>query len=355
MIPEYTYENIIIVYHHNCMDGTAGGWVLKKYFETVKNIPRSNIHMIGQKPQCPDLFKSLSYKNINLGNNDVLYNIIFVDICPNIDILKKLIAYNHTNGYLHRIEIYDHHETNKTLFINYKLELEGFIKYVFDMSRCGCQIAWDEFYNDVTRPLFIDYIGQGDLWKFESEESKIIYDIICDNFKTFEKLDWLFQQTDNYFITENIGGFRRDYLNKAYIINDYKKLIINKYIESAKSVIFKHSDYNSEGIINTKLYNVWFIHCNYYDIISELGNQLCSKSINIKDIDTPIYPDFVIIVKDFDIDSNNKLKINISLRSNSYYKPHINVSLIANKYGGGGHPQASGFSILSTELTKLIY
>ena len=32
------------------------------------------------------------------------------------------------------------------------------------MTRCGCQIAWDAFYEGEPRPMFIDYIGQGDLW-----------------------------------------------------------------------------------------------------------------------------------------------------------------------------------------------
>lgn len=356
MIPQQEFQNIIIVYHHNCMDGTAGGWVIKHYFENIKNIPRERIHMIGQQPQCPELLKYLSQQRIDLRTTEQGYNIIFVDICPSIGLLKKLVGYNQTNGYKNRIEIYDHHQTNQNIFTDFRHELEGFVKYEFDMTRCGCQIAWDAFYEGQSRPMFINYIGQGDLWHFESNESKLLYSILCENFKSFEKLDWLYYQTDNYFTTESSGGIRREYLDEAYIINKYKQSVIDKFKASAKKNIFKYETRNSEGVINNKLYNVWFIQCNNYDIVSELGNQLCDKPINSNtDTDTEhIYPDFVVIVKDFEITERKAIKFNISLRSNASYKPDINVANIAKKYGGGGHQQAAGCSILSTEFTKII-
>ena len=57
------------------------------------------------------------------------------------------------------------------------------------MNRSGCQIVWDEFMTTPVlgiskpRPKFIDYIADGDLWKWELPDGKLIYNILQDNFK----------------------------------------------------------------------------------------------------------------------------------------------------------------------------
>ena len=219
MIPTDDFDKIIIVYHYNCLDGTAGAWVLKHYFQHIKKINSSNIFLIGQQPQCLNLYKYFRKNNI-IFNRLNKYQVIFVDICPTIEIIRKLITTNIENNFNNRIEIYDHHETNKNIFIDYRDEIEPYIKYVFDMNKSGCQIAWDNFY-DMSRPLFINYIGEGDLWKFSNKTSKLSYNVLMHNFKNIDKLESLYQLGDDYFTNrESQNGFYKTYLKNEVIIDE---------------------------------------------------------------------------------------------------------------------------------------
>lgn len=342
MIPtEYNFDTIVIVYHHNCIDGTAGAWVLKHYFESMEDVEPDSIIFIGQQPQCPELYNYFQNNKINTRSTKTRHKIIFVDICPSIDIIRQLITDNKSNGFMNHIAIYDHHETNKNIFIDYVNELEPYIKYVFDMERSGCQIAWDEFYDNKPRPLFIDYIGDGDLWKFKSVSSKLAYNILMRNFTNIDKLESLYQLGDVYFTDkENKLRFYKHYLEKEYIIHDYKKNKIQEYINNAKLATWTVHDTLSSS---PNQYNIWFVQCTDYDLVSELGNTLCFKDIKLNASNSK--PDFIAILKYIKYDSSNTIKYEISLRSNNTTKPDINVSTISSIYGGGGHAQASGCSL----------
>lgn len=370
MLPNYN-ENmkIVIVYHGGCLDGIACSWVLQKYFTTTKNKNKDDIIMIGMSPQCLNLFEELDKHYINIESGFTLennmktgYNIIFVDICPTANILNDMIKLNNNN--LSRFEVYDHHITNKDIFnINYNNFIAN-INWVFDMKRCGCQIVWDEFMITPVlgiikaRPKFIDYIGDGDLWKWELQDSKLTYGVLQNNFKSIDKLEKLYNLGDDYFTNTGESGFITQYLNKEKYIQEYCQKKINKLILKAEKRIIKVC-YNEHKNIN---YNIWLVECFDISLCSELGSQLCKKVFNNENNDDEnennIYPDFVMIIKKINYDINynfeHKLQFEISLRSNKYIKSEINVANISNIYGGGGHAQAAGFTISYEELCKII-
>lgn len=355
MIPTGDFNKIIIVYHHNCLDGTAGAWVLKHYFQYVKHINISNIYLIGQQPQCLNLYEYFGQRNITF-NNENRYQIIFVDICPTIDIIRQLITDNIDYNFNNRIEIYDHHETNKNIFIDYREEISQYIKYVFDMNKSGCQIAWDNFY-DSPRPLFIDYIGEGDLWKFSNKTSKLSYNVLMHNFKNIDKLEDLYQLGDDYFTNrESQNGFYKTYLEREIIIDEYKQSKIKEYCNNAKQSLFTVPRMTIQGqVVENKTFNVWIVQCSDYELVSDIGNKICFKKMVINNSDNSIInmvlPDFGIIIKSIDMTGDN-IKYNISLRSNNIVKPDINVASICNSFRGGGHPQAAGCTLTHNEFVE---
>lgn len=373
MLNTKPYKDIIIIYHGKCLDGTTGAWVLQNYFYTNQNINLDNIHLIPQPPQCPNLIKDLEKNSllINPTNTHMFegYNILFVDVCPSFEVLQQLIQLNQNSGNQSRIEIYDHHESNKNIFKEHLEYLTGNIKWVFCLDKCGCQIVWDEFIItenlgiSLPRPWFVDYVADGDLWKWELPEGKLIYNILYDNFNNIDKINELFIKGDTYFKNE----FRQEYLEPAKIIQNYKQQKINNYANSARHYIFKIDNTHND---ETQMYNIWFCQCLEYELVSELGNQLTKKKIKIKkenntitNTNTDEYdlvsPDFVFIVKGikYSFNSNvsaNDVEFSVSLRSNNNIKPDINVSKIASLFGGGGHPQASGCTFKYSELVKHI-
>lgn len=329
---DYTkINNIVIIYHNNCIDGIAACWATINYFNLLDNNDEYNIKHIGLSPQCLDLFEYLEKYNVDLEKEQ--YQIIFVDICPSIDILRKLILTNKNES---NIIILDHHESNKNIFKDNLTELQGKnIHWVFDMTRSGCQIAWDTFHISKhlgipePYPWFIKYIGDGDIWKFTEPNAKIIYNILGDNFKTISSIDFLNKNTFEFF--------KDKYLKEAEIIQRYKIKKIKSYIAKALKIIFKCKNIE---------YKCWFILCTDIELISELGNQLTNTKFDSSNNE---YPDFVIIIKNIDI--NNIA--NISLRSNKKNKD-INVATISGYFNGGGHPQASGFTMNYNDLISNI-
>ena len=100
---------------------------------------------------------------------------------------------------------------------------------------------------------------------------------------------------------------------------DEEKEIKNNYMKGIlKEVSLKRYKDLNMGVVSADKY------------ISDLGKFIMENNV--------LELDFVMII--------NKPKV--SLRTN---KPHINVCNIAKEYGGGGHPQASGFTY-NEELLK---
>jgi nanoRNase/pAp phosphatase (c-di-AMP/oligoRNAs hydrolase) len=368
------YKKFIIVYHKNCLDGLGSAWVIKYYLNSI-NVIDDDIILIPQYPKCNDLYKFLETHGLYFGEveEEYEYNIIFVDIFPEKDILLKLMEYDKKFNYKNRIEIYDHHQTNKEILLSLSDEIKNNICYIFDMEKCGCQIAWNVYMKETPRPKFIDYIGEGDLWNFKSPDSKLIYEELYNSFLDIDKLTWLYHKGDEYFINKNENSFNQDYLHSAKIIHNYKQKKINKYISSARIKHITINNLNMNNILYPSItFYVYVSHCTDIDLISDLGNQLTNKkfalSTNYKLTYTKIekeqekeqeitltksnesnepqdiFPDFVILIKEYKVE-NGDMVFYISFRSNKLKKPLINVGDIAKHFNGGGHAQASGCEI----------
>lgn len=293
----------VIIYHGSCSDGTGGLWCACHY----KPIEIRFACKAGSNPTGNYLGK----------------NVIFVDICPEIDYLLELVKV------AKYVVILDHHKSSQAK-IQDNMELLNSIPNLlieFDMKRAGCQMAWDYFFESQPRPYFIDYIGDRDLWTWKLEKSKevnaALFELGYINSYNLDKMTSLLEEPEKKL--EELKSVGRIIL----MLNEKQLEVgISNAIEAKMEV-------------DGKIYRIW-IGGNINPFLkSELGNKLCSKPF--KD---GVMPDFTAVWQ-YDPKTDEWW---ISLRGESPMSPDL--SALTSKFGGGGHPLASGLTIKSKPDSK---
>jgi oligoribonuclease NrnB/cAMP/cGMP phosphodiesterase (DHH superfamily) len=213
--------------------------------------------------------------------------------------------------------VFDHHKTNLEVLVKLQSEFST-LTYYFDVERSGCQLTWDVVSEGRPRPLFLDYIGDRDLWKFELPDSKLITKALYICPATLESFD----------VLNTMVNFREKMVEQGSVLERQMNDFILPYYKSIACDRFVY--------VHEKIYNVKLVECPYFHR-SEVGEYL-SKSTDI------------VALWSYDMDS---AKYSISFRSDKS-RDDIDVGEIAKYYGGGGHKCASAVS-WSDSLDKLIY
>jgi hypothetical protein len=289
-----------IIYHGPCSDGTGGLWCACHY----KPIETRFACKAGSNPT---------------GNYSGK-NVIFVDICPKIDYLLELVK---VASY---VVILDHHKSSQQM-IQDNLELLNSIPNLlieFDMKRSGCQMAWDYFFEGVDRPFFIDYMGDRDLWTWKLEDSKevntALFDLGYIDSYNLDKMTGLLEEPE-----KKLGELK----SLGKLIETGNKRQVDIGISNAIEATIDWEN---------KTYRIWLAGNINPILRSELGNGLCSKPF--KD---GCMPDFSACWQ-YDPKSDEWW---ISLRGIPSRSPDLSV--LASKFGGGGHPMASGITIKNSQ------
>lgn len=212
-----------------------------------------------------------------------------LDFTPPRELLNELIK---KNVFVTSI---DHHITRKN---EVPLTKDG----VYDNSHSGSVLSWKYFHPKEKMPRLLSWVEDGDLWKFVVKGTKEVYaflDLYHFNFKIWDKFAKEFEN----------AAKRKKYLEVGSYILGYQDSAIERLAAN-------NSDYISfEGhkllAINSPVWN------------SQLGTALYKK-----------YPPLAMIWHE------RKGRIIVSLRSDG----SVDVAKLAEKYGGGGHRGASGFS-----------
>jgi len=219
--------------------------------------------------------------------------VYFLDVCPNRKILEKLKKDDC------EIVIIDHHLSPKK---NLDLASPGSFIIRLNMRRSAAVLTWKYFFPEKKIPKLLLYIEDIDLWKFKKRFSREIVasiNLLDFDFKKYNKL------VNNIENKER----RKKYIIEGKKIVEYQDEMIEQIIQTAKEVKL--------GKIKTLLVNSSIL-------ISEIGDALIKK-----------LPPIAIIW--FEAGDSKR----ISLRSNG----KVDVSKIAEKYGGGGHKCAASFAI----------
>jgi nanoRNase/pAp phosphatase (c-di-AMP/oligoRNAs hydrolase) len=214
--------------------------------------------------------------------------IYMVDFCYKAPTLKKLTKANR------EVIVLDHH-------IGVKDDMKEATSHVFQNNHSGSVIAWNYFHPKKKTPRLLLHIEDTDLWKFKvphTREVSAALELVPFDFKTWDRI------MKGYELLRT----RKKFIEKGKNIREYQIAVVRRVVLKAQEVEF-------EG------YRTFV--ANSPVLASEIGHTLVLKR-----------PPIAIVW------SQDRKRINVSLRSDGT----VDVSLLAKKYGGGGHRSASGFT-----------
>jgi len=228
-----------VFYHHPCIDGALAAW--------------SCYQSHGDKAK----YVGLDHADYATIERNIIDNVTpdtvacFVDFAPRKDILENIL------DKVSKVEVFDHHITAQK-------DIEGFQSHpkceiVFDMERSGAGIAYDEFIGG-TRPLFVTYVENLDLYKPERFESEDQFFTIASFISTIDvdrPFDEVRKDIDGYMRLDTIEAFenlgrapRQIYLDSITEVLKDVDLIDLSFLKScpnAKFVAASHVNLHDMG------------------------------------------------------------------------------------------------------------
>lgn len=214
----------------------------------------------------------------------------FVDFCYPQEIMNELLQKAES------ITVLDHHAAIKTV-------AESMPEHVFDSSKSGATIAWNYFHPDVPTPTLLKYVEDGDLYVFRLPNSRAILSYTYAQPFHFEEWDAIAKKLEN-------DAEQSLLVERGNIYSEHYHMLVEQIAHKASLVSF-------EGY-----------ECYLTGAPGMFASDVCNFLIKIK-------PPIGMSVN-FSGDG-----VSVSLRSD----PSVDVSAIARKYGGNGHPQASAFRL----------
>lgn len=196
------------------------------------------------------------------------------------------------------LTVLDHH-------LGVRASVESVKNHVFDENRSGAGIAWDYFHPETKRPRLIDLLEDDDLFRFTYSDTRPVLSYLGLHPFSFEFFDEVAKTLEDPITSEAL-------LAKARIFGECFEKLADTAVENAKMVLF-------EG------YKTAFATAHPYKPIKSLVGNLLAKK----------FPPIALVV------SAHPNGYGVSIRGDG----SVDVSKIAAKYGGNGHPNSSGFLI----------
>lgn len=197
--------------------------------------------------------------------------------------------------------IIDHHKTTLT-------NLSDISQITFDMGKSAAILTWEYFYPTKEPPRFLQYIMDRDLWKWElpySREFSAFFDMV-----PFE-----FEEYDKFLVDSAID----DACKRGSYILAYAQTMIDKVCKNA---------------VRRRLAGWECLVVNSAHWASEIGERLSKKAD-------------IAMVWFYDHEQGY---YNCGLRS---AHDDVDVSAIANSFGGGGHRRAAGFQARVSNIEEI--
>lgn len=269
-----TDKQIVVIYHKRCPDGFGAAYAAwKKFGDTAEYVPAG---------YGDDALEGLEGKEVYLL--DFSYEIPG-EMERIASIAKRFVAL-------------DHHQSSKEL-------TQIAPEHVYDEKRSGASIAWAFFHPDTPLPRLMQYLEDGDLYRYALPETRDVFSYLVVQPDDFQSWDTLAQTLDD-------DTARATFLIKAAAYTEYFELLGELSVEAAKKVRFEGID----CYFTTAMPSI--------TMRSYVGHALYEK-----------LPPIALVV------SAHPDGFGVSIRGDGT----VDVSEIAKKYGGGGHPSSAGFFI----------
>lgn len=269
-----TDKDIVVIYHKRCEDGFGAAYAAwKKFGDTAHYLPA------GYGDEFPE---GLEGKEVYL-----------LDFCYEIEGAMDTLATT-----AKKLVVLDHHASSRAV-------VESVPDHVYDVNRSGATIAWSYFHPDAPLPRLMQYLEDGDLYRYALPETRDIFSYLVVQPYDFIVWDAIAEKLDN-------DASRSELLAKAAIYTEYFELLAKVSVEAAKKVRFE----GYECYFTTAMPSI--------TMRSYVGHELYEK-----------LPPFALIV------SAHPEGFGVSIRGDGT----VDVAALAGKYGGGGHPGSAGFFI----------
>ena len=212
------------------------------------------------------------------------------------------------NSMAKSFRILDHHKTAQAA-------LDGAEYATFDMKRSGAGLAWDYLFGG-ERPFWVSYTEDQDLWNWKLENSQEINAYLMTLPRTVESWDAIAKH-DNVE-TANLGG-----IGVRKYIEYYTRSVMGEMQEGVFA-------YEVGRDLRTGVLNIPYVG------VSEAGNAIVKAGYDLG-------------LAWFERGDG---VAQFSLRSKK--GGDVDVSKIAQTYGGGGHQSAAGFQVSIAEGRSII-
>lgn len=304
-----------VLYHYPCPDGAFAALAAHLYFSATSTTCPPTLFF----PNT--VYTPLRVQDLPLSDIHTAYLLDFVGPPGFVkDLSSKLEC----------VVVLDHH---KTALETFKLETSVNVTKVIDMDRSGATIAFDFFKDKLlaladygqtirkfehVRPLF-NYIEDADLWKWNLRNSKAFSSGLKD-------LNIEFNANLNPSLFQQLLSLDLDSVIKQGLLSlSHKQRLIDEVLNQSYEIALGGGDFGRCLAANAD---------SVTELRSELGHQLANKScrMNLRGIGAVVYgvPEL-----------KNDQMLKISLRSID----HEDTTPISQKFGGGGHRNASSFML----------
>lgn len=333
-------KNIAVLYHANCVDGFVSKTLIELIFskDKVQSIPvRYNGSIVEIYSDLTKLFSGEKIDRIYI----VDFSLTYVELSFLTSMCKKIFIYDHHDTAIDLYKNDPHFElfnasnlsevtgaiipgicTSKIIEQIYAEKLFSIFVNTKDSIKIANKSNYEQIYNENIK-FFIDRINDYDVWNLEYDNTFIVNETIrCifeDKISDQDKYDLVVKAMVYYremalYISSNVIVLIPyeviNYVIKAKQIVDDRNAIVKHYVKTASYKIV-------DG------FKVPFVQC---------PSNICNYVGHVLSQDNPFT--FTYWVDVF------KGSVKISLRANKY--KGVNVRLIAEKHGGGGHDSAAG-------------
>jgi oligoribonuclease NrnB/cAMP/cGMP phosphodiesterase (DHH superfamily) len=206
------------------------------------------------------------------------------------------------------LTLLDHHKTAKEKFLNFQCDCA---RVHFDLEQSGAMLAWRHFHPYKTPPKLIEHIQDRDLWRWSMENSAAYLAALDSLPREFEVWHTVMQFSDAEY---------EQFCARGRAMNEKFEAICISVAQRARPIRLR----GYEGLVVNAT----------PEVASRVGNLLVKRCGT-----------FAVV---WSVDDAGRVKV--ELRSVAPFEVHN----IATHFGGGGHPQASGFSLSLHELPALL-
>ena len=238
----------------------------------------------------------------------VYENIYITDLTVPESFYKKI----ENNEYKNKFKVFDHHQTHM-----YASEIEN---VTIDTKECGTSLFYKYLKNkyNLNKNIikeYVEHVKNLDIWLWQ-EKNDILAKQLGDLFGIYGREKYIEKM---YLKLKKKRSFKLDKLEQEILKLEQEK--IDRYVDKKNKELI---------VIDYQNYKAGLVFCERYK--SEIGNKLSS-----------IHPELAFIIM-------INLSGGISLRTTK----EIDLSLIAESLGGGGHKKACGAPINKEDKENLI-